>query len=139
MKLEEVLPALRQGATIRRASQAELTVTLGETHPIVEGGRVTQARVFDTGDIEAEDWEIVLPEREEGHADTESRAPSTADRPVPGYGGFVIDIAQHAVVSMQDQSVGRVRYWLDDLSGPEIAQVDGRWLYVDPSMPKVNG
>lgn len=121
MKLEEALPALRQGATIL-LEEDETQITND-----MRGDKITVAQLLN------DNWSVELPARAEGHADANSREASTADRPVPGFGGFVTDISKRDVYTSEGRS------FLDSLAGDEIKQIDGRWLYVDPSLPKVNG
>lgn len=133
MKLEEVLPALRQGAQLRLNGVTFYLTDEGLRVFANDVGTVESSSLtaFTAKEINSNEFEIVLPQRVGG--DTDSREPSTADRPVPGFGGYVLDIQDHDVFTSEGRS------FLDNLGGPEIAQIDGRWLYVDPSLPKVNG
>lgn len=130
MKLEEVLPAARNGAVIRCTDAEQFTVR-GNKLIINDKTGEHEVSQLPISHVMSEEWTVLLPARVGG--DTDSREPSTTDRPVPGYGGYVLDIQDHDVFTSEGRS------FLDNLGGPEIAQIDGRWLYVDPSLQKVNG
>jgi hypothetical protein len=57
-------------------------------------------------------------------------ANATAARRVDGYGGEVPMFGKEIVTRE-----GRHFLVLDEGDGPELAKVDGKWFYVDPSLP----